>query len=134
MCNDYHDTPNHLSNCLSTYFEAAEFSCRLEVSFGFQNQPLASFIKIIAGDFDAKTGTGQKKYPRSIGKHGKGIMNSNGEHLLELCNRQNLILTNTTFNHKKAHRITWVGPEKESDNRKNPIRNQIDNIIMRIDQ
>ena len=61
-------------------------------------------------------------------------MNSNGEHLLKMCNRQSLIPANTTFAHKKAHRATWVCPEKQTNNRKIPVRNQIDYIIMMIDQ
>ena len=88
-------------------------------------------ILLIAGDFNAKTGSGWKTHPENIGYFGKGLVNSNGEHLLDLANRQNLVLTNTIFDHKKAHRTTWEAPERTFENRTNPIRNQIDYILAR---
>ena len=69
------------------------------------------------------------------GKYGKGILNSNGKELLEFCNRQSLILTNTLFRHKMAHRATWESPANYSEhNRRNPYRNLIDYIIVRKSQ
>src|SRR6266568_3217201 len=59
------------------------------------------------------------------------ILNSNGNHLLELANRNNLVLTNTTFKHKLAHRATWVS-SCNYKNRRNPVRNQIDYMLVRI--
>ena len=56
----------------------------------------------VTGDFIAKTESGYKNYPRQVGFYGKCTINSNGEHLLELASRQNLVLTNTMFNHKKS--------------------------------
>ena len=87
---------------------------------------------IIAGDFNAKTGREWDRYPQNIGRYGKGDINSNGKELLEFCNRQNLILTNTLFRHKMAHRSTWESPANHVDGkRKNPYRNLIDYIIIR---
>ena len=88
-------------------------------------------IIIVCGDFNAKTGSGSNYllYKENIGKFGKGIINSNGESLLEFANRNNLCLTNTFFNHKLAHRATWVAPEKPQG-RRNPVRNQIDYILV----
>ena len=87
---------------------------------------------IIGGDFNAKTGSGYNDFPENIGKFGKGEINSNGSCLLEFCNRNGLFLTNTFFQHKLAHRVTWTCPEKINKNkRKNPIRNQIDYILTR---
>ena len=93
-------------------------------------------VLILAGDFNAKTGSGHEKYPRNIGKFGKGNVNENGEHLLQLAARQDLVLTNTLFDHKQAHRTTWTCPErkvcdKNGSVRRNPYRNQIDYIIVR---
>lgn len=60
---------------------------------------------IVTEDFNAKTGDGWKKnHYRSMGRYGKGKMNSNGCELLDLCDRQELILTNTLFKHTMAHR------------------------------
>ena len=54
-----------------------------------------------------------------------------------MCARNDLILTNTKFNHKLAHRTTWQAPERESamhhdgNPKRNPTRNQIDYVIVR---
>ena len=38
----------------------------------------------IAGDMNAKIGSGHHDYPECIGRCGKGKMNSNGKYLAEL--------------------------------------------------
>ena len=93
-------------------------------------------ILMITGDFNAKTGNAQSKYPNNIGTFGKGNLNENGEALLETAARNNLILTNTIFQHKLSHRTTWESPYrkytmKNGEERRNPHRNQIDYIIVR---
>ena len=65
---------------------------------------------ILAGDFNAKTGSGWNEFRENIGKYGKGLMNSSGRRLLEMCKKNNLYITNTTFKHKKSHRTTWSAP------------------------
>ena len=87
---------------------------------------------VVAGDFNAKTGREWNSYPENIGRYGKGDLNSNGKQLLEFCNRQGLVLTNTLFRHKMAHRTTWESPAHHADHaRKNPYRNVIDYIMVR---
>ena len=93
-------------------------------------------VLVIAGDFNAKTGSGHRQYPENIGKFGKGHMNENGEALLDLANHHNLVLTNTKFPHKLLHRTTWESPfrsytMKNGEERRNPQRNQIDYILVR---
>ncbi len=85
---------------------------------------------ILGGGFNVKTGSAYTQYPTNMGRFGKGKLNSNGDHLLELASRNDLILTNTIFNHKMTHRTTWVVPERKNTNRRNPIRNQIDYILV----
>ena len=91
---------------------------------------------LVIGDFNAKTGSGHNQYPENMGKYGKGKINSSGEFLMELAKENNLILTNTLFPHKLAHRTTWTSPERIKDHnhhdgipRKKPYRNQIDYIL-----
>ena len=91
---------------------------------------------LVLGDFNAKTGSGHTQFPENIGKYGKGHMNSSGECLLEYAKENNLVLTNTLFQHKLAHRTTWTSIERTNDHRsvdgtirRNPYRNQIDYII-----
>ncbi len=85
-------------------------------------------VLIIGGDFNAKAGSGYEDHKENMGRFGRGKINSNGEHLLDLASRHDLVLTNTLFEHKHAHRTTWESPDK-ADGKK--IRNQIDYILVR---
>ena len=91
---------------------------------------------ILAGDFNAKTGSAYEDFCTVMGKFGKGEANNSGIRLLETCQKLDLYLTNTTFNHKMSHRTTWTAPYREftthlGEKRRNPVRNQIDYIITR---
>lgn len=91
----------------------------------------------IAGDFNAKVGTNlTHQYPENIGKYSKGNANPQGINLLNFCAENNLVITNTVFKHKTPHITTWTAPfrnfKQNGENRRNPIRNQIDYIITRI--
>ena len=46
----------------------------------------------------------------ALGKYGIGKCNSNGELLLALCTEFDLIVTNTMFKQKDAHKTTWTHP------------------------
>lgn len=109
----------------------------------FYNQ-LESLIKtvgssttlLVAGDFNAQIGTAYWKYPNNMGPFGKGKLNSNGQELLELTARNDLLVTNTTFQHKLSHVTTWEAPTRkliyrDGTKRINPFRNQIDFILAR---
>ena len=48
-------------------------------------------LLIVAGDFNAKTGSGHERYPHIIGKYGKGKINDNGECLVETCAKNKLL-------------------------------------------
>jgi len=86
---------------------------------------------ILLGDFNSKTGSAYKFYKENMGQFGMANTKSNGQFLIDLAHRNNLILTRPTtiFQHKMAHRTTWTCPERINTTRKNPIRNQIDYII-----
>ena len=47
-------------------------------------------------------------------KFGKRKINIYGQYLLELARRNDLVLTDTLFNHKVAHRAMWVCPDRVS--------------------
>ena len=92
-------------------------------------------VIILAGDFNAKTGGGWNDFKDNMGKYGKGLINNSGRRLLEMCKNKNLYITNTTFKHKKSHITTWTAPHRNfktwnGEERRNPVRNQIDYIIM----
>ena len=89
-------------------------------------------------DSNAQLGTGKFNiFPDNVGNFGKGHLNSNGERLGNLLSSNNLIATNTFFDHKIKHRVTWNHPnqnpnfidKRSGKKRINPIRNQIDFII-----
>src|SRR6476619_2787525 len=73
-------------------------------------------------DFNAVVGEG--KEDRVVGKFGLGKTNDRGERLIEFCNSQNLVITNTWFEQEKRRRYTWKSP---GDLR----RYQIDYILVR---
>ena len=65
---------------------------------------------LVIGDFNARIGRENDKWRLSLGKYGIGICNSNGELLLVLCTEFDLIVTNTMFKQKDAHKTTWTHP------------------------
>ena len=65
---------------------------------------------LLIGDFNARIGRENDKWPSAMGKHGIGNRNSNGELLLALCTEFDLIVTNTVFKQKDAHKTTWTHP------------------------
>ena len=114
-----------------------------EIHDNFYNE-LESLIKtipnrhtlILAGDFNAQTGSAYHRYRDTMGRFGKGKVNSNGEELLAFAQRNDLVLTNTLFQHKLSHITTWESPYrklvyKDGTIRKHPFRNQIDYILIR---
>ena len=62
------------------------------------------------GDFNAMIGRENDKWPSALGKYGIRKCNSNGELLLALCTEFDLIVTNTMFKQKDAHKTTWMHP------------------------
>ena len=86
----------------------------------------------LIGDFNAKTGSSKDLHPEVIGNYGKGLTNENGERLIDLALKNNLLITNTFFKHRFAHVSTWTSPGLPS-HRRNQIRNQIDYIQVRKD-
>ena len=61
---------------------------------------------ILAGDFNAKTGSGYRDFKENMGIFGKGQINNSGRILLETCRKHDLVITNTLFQHKLTHRTT----------------------------
>eukprot|EP00112_Aurelia_sp_Birch-Aquarium-sp1_P006574 Seg1722.4 transcript_id=Seg1722.4/GoldUCD/mRNA.D3Y31 product="Craniofacial development protein 2" protein_id=Seg1722.4/GoldUCD/D3Y31 len=84
---------------------------------------------LLGGDFNGKVGTRNKNITEIKGNFGIGETNSNGEELIDFCKTNNLAITNTFFQHKKAHLVTWQAPD--NPNREYTVRNQIDYILVR---
>ena len=67
----------------------------------------------IGGDFNARVGADREAWPSVMGYHGVGKMNENGQRLLEFCSFHNLAVTNTFFQHKDHHKVTWRHPRSK---------------------
>ena len=64
----------------------------------------------ILGDFNARVGSEQETWPTCLGHFGMGKMNENGQRLLEFCSNNHLCITNTFYNGKDRHRVSWRHP------------------------
>ena len=66
---------------------------------------------LLVGDFNARIGRDNDKWPLVMGKYGIGKRNSNGELLLAaLCSEFKLIVTNTMSKQKDERKTTLPEP------------------------
>ena len=65
---------------------------------------------LLIGDFNARIERENDKWPSALGKYGIGKCNSNDKLRLSLCTEFDLIVTNTMFKQKDAHKTTWTHP------------------------
>ena len=64
---------------------------------------------VCTGDFNARVGKDWQAWD-SLGRHGVGSMNGNGQLLLQLCMEFNLFISSIQFCHKGDHITTWMHP------------------------
>ena len=77
-------------------------------------------VLFIRGDWNAKVGS--QETPGVTGKFGLGIQNEAGQRLIEFCQENTLVITNTLFQQHKRRLYTWTSPDGQH-------RNQIDYIL-----
>ena len=65
---------------------------------------------IVLGDFNARVGADHSVWPNCIGHFGIGTINENGQRLLELCSQNAFCVTNTYFDVKDRHKVSWRHP------------------------
>ena len=78
---------------------------------------------IILGDWNAKVGKSRLKN-NIVGTHGLGEMNERGEELVAFCASNDLVISNTCFEHHPRRLYTWISPGDRA-------RNQIDYIMVK---
>ena len=61
------------------------------------------------GDRNAKVGS--QETPGVTGKFGLGIWNEAGQRLIEYCQENALVITNTLFQQHKRRLYTWISPD-----------------------
>ena len=77
-------------------------------------------VLFIIGDWNAKVGS--QETPGVTGKFCLGIRNEAGQRLIEFCQENALVITNTLFQQHKKRLYTWTSPDGQH-------RNQIDYIL-----
>ena len=73
-------------------------------------------IVILMGDLNAKVGDNNEGVEHIVGMHGIGERNDNGNMFTEFCADHDLIIGGTWFPHKHHHKVTWVSPDKQTEN------------------
>jgi len=63
-------------------------------------------ILFIIGDWNAKVGS--QETPGATGKFGLGIWNEAGQRLIEFCQENALVITNTLFQQHRRRLCTWT--------------------------
>ena len=69
---------------------------------------------VIIGDFNARVGNDPATWQGTIGQFGPGELNENGERLLDFCALNDLVVTNTLFQHRPCRQHTWFHPAQPS--------------------
>ncbi|KAL9969739.1 hypothetical protein ACROYT_G021994 [Oculina patagonica] len=87
-----------------------------------ENTPSQDLL-IVIGDLNAMVGTVNADNERVMGGHGYGILNENGERLVELCGMNNLVIGGTLLPHKDIHKISWNSPNRRD-------KSQIDHLLI----
>ena len=71
-------------------------------------------VFFIIGDWNAKVGS--QETPGITGKFGLGIRNEAGQRLIEFCQENALVITNTLFQQHKRRLYMWTSPDGQHRN------------------
>ncbi|CAF3878194.1 unnamed protein product [Rotaria sp. Silwood2] len=75
------------------------------------NKTPPSDLLLIMGDFNARVGKQQHQTSDNVvGPHAVDHINENGKRLVDFCAANKLIISNTFFQHKGVHQMTWMHP------------------------
>ena len=79
-------------------------------------------VLCIIGDWNAKVGS--QEIPGVTGKFGLGVQNVPGQRIIEFCQENTQVISNTLFQQHKRRLYTWTSPDGQH-------QNQIDYILCR---
>jgi hypothetical protein len=54
-------------------------------------------------------------FDHTMGKHGLGNQNRNGELFVDLCAREDMVIGGTVFPHKYGHKVAWISPDYDTE-------------------
>ena len=122
-------------NCYAPHSELTKKNPKLTEKFYDKLDDLTrkyknkSSLLIVAGDFNAEIGKSIDE--KCVGRFPNGTRNENGNQLIEFSEKNDMILTNTCFDHKKCHLTTW-SQEKINKNKQTVThtRKTIDYILI----
>ena len=92
----------------------------------------ASDSLVLLGDFNARVGADNASWPSCLGPFGVGSINDNGQWLLELCMLYSLCITNSYFQTKPQHKVSWRHPRSKRWHQLDLIltrRSQLQNVF-----
>ena len=81
-------------------------------------------LLVVMGDFNAKMGNDNKGYENIPGKNGIGILNDNGQRLIDFFKLNDLVISGSLFYQKDVHKAMWTAPY-------GLIKSQIDRFCIR---
>ena len=96
------------TNPISSTIEASQLSEDFynELHSALDAVPLTDMV-VLLGDFNARVGTDTQMWHTVLGPLGAGEVNDNGQRLLDFCAPNNLLITNSWFQH--APTISLLG-------------------------
>ncbi len=66
---------------------------------------------VLMGDFNARVGKQEHlSAPQTVGPYPVDVKNDNGIRLVEFCLTNNIVISNTFFQHKLIHQTSWMHP------------------------
>ena len=79
------------------------------------------------GDINEQVGNNNQDIEHIMGRYGITCdkENENGQLLIELCGKHDLVIDGKVFPHKEGHNVTWISPDKDKQR-----GNQIDHICI----
>ena len=111
----YAPAEDHNEESKESYYEQLQCIC--------QKIPKYDLL-IVMGDFNAKIRNDNKGYEDILGIHGIGVLNDNGQRLIDFCQLNDLVIGGSLFQHKDIHKTTWTASN-------GLIKNQIDHFCIK---